>query len=38
MDFMKMFMDCINVDAINNLTDEQLKTIEKIFEKTEEQD
>ena len=33
MDFMKMFMDCINVDAINNLNEEQLDRVNAIFDK-----
>lgn len=34
MDFMKMFMDCVNVDAINNLSDEQLDKVSAIFAKS----
>lgn len=35
MDFMKMFMDAINVEAINNLTDEQLDKVSAIFNKSD---
>ena len=34
MDFTKMFMSCINTEAINNLTDAQLNKVSAIFAKS----
>ena len=35
MDFMKMFMSAINVDAINNMSEEQLDKVNAIFNKSD---
>ena len=35
MDFMRMFMDCVNVDAINNMSEEQLDKVNAIFNKSD---
>lgn len=35
MDFMKMFMDAINVDVINNMSEEELDKVNAIFAKSD---
>ena len=35
MDFMKMFMSAINIDAINNMSEEELDKVNAIFAKSD---